>query len=265
MMGRFRNDPSGLLALLVMVSLVMLHSAAWAFAPRPTLQFAPRTRIQRGENICVVAAKDKMNSEDEEETLTGMDAAFRQLGALDSLGEKGTQSSTTTVQLDEASKAELKNEAPSLEQQVKLFKGLLEDSEQDQGDLYSDVIKEMGGTPVEQQFPPEQQIIVEETTLPTSSNSDIPPSEQDTQKFMDRAIQEALEDARKMAPGDARKMSDSILDDEEIMKEIEEIFERGNEKLMAGLEEIRQEQVSEPGQLDDEMETNEIRCLQLAL
>jgi hypothetical protein len=38
-------------------------------------------------------------------------------------------------------------------------------------------------------------------------------------------------------------ISKSILDDKEIMKEIEVIFERGNEKLMASLEEIRTEQV----------------------
>jgi hypothetical protein len=38
-------------------------------------------------------------------------------------------------------------------------------------------------------------------------------------------------------------IAESILDDKEIMKEIEVIFERGNEKLMASLEEIRKEQV----------------------
>jgi hypothetical protein len=270
------------LVLLVVVSLVMLDctTTTWAFAPRPTLQkFVSRTRIRERHSrqpqpptdkncFVVAAAKAKKNSEDDDDEKfpTGMDAAFRQLGALDSLGDPQEGSKQkSTVQLDEQSKAELLlrgEEAPSLEQEVKLFKELLEDAEQDQGTLYSDVIKEMGGTPQpqQQQEQPPRQIIVEETflletpsSLSTSSSSSFkPPTEQDTQKFMDLAIQEALEEARRMAPAaDASKMSDSILDDEEIMKEIEEIFEKGNEKLMASLEEIRQEQVSAQRNVDN--------------
>lgn len=177
---------------------------------------------------------------DNEEKQTGMEEAFRQLGDLDSLRDKKEES---TVKLDEQSKAELKAEAASMEDEMKLFKGMLEDSEQDESELYSDVIKDMGGTPKDlpkrKQEKSEPQIIVQESnTVPTVTRS-----EEETQKFMDRAIQEALEEAKTMAP-DGKKLSDSILDDEEIMKEIEEIFEKGNEKLLASLEEIREEQVS---------------------
>ena len=56
---------------------------------------------------------------------------------------------------------------------------------------------------------------------------------------MQDALQEALQQVKVNNP----RMSDSILDDQEIMREIEGIFEQGNEKLMASLEEIRREQV----------------------
>ena len=76
-----------------------------------------------------------------------MEEAFRQLDALDSLGEVKAES---TVKLDEQSKAQLKAEDPSLEEEIELFKGMLQDSEQDQSELYSDVMKDMGGTPKEE-------------------------------------------------------------------------------------------------------------------
>lgn len=169
---------------------------------------------------------------------SGMDEAFRQLNSLDSLGDgpKGE----STVKMDEQSKAQLSSaEEASLEEEVRLFKGMLQDSEQDASELYSDVMKEMGGTPKAEGMPKEKRD--PEIYIQERSSGSIPRSEEDAQKFMDQAIQEALEEAKSMAP-DGRKMSDSILDDEEIMKEIEEIFEKGNEKLLASLEEIRKEQ-----------------------
>ncbi|CAB9501605.1 expressed unknown protein [Seminavis robusta] len=191
----------------------------------------------------VLKKKPDDEEDDDESSQTGMNEAFRQLGSLDSLGDP-TEGKESTVKLDDQSKQELLSQENkvSMEQEVELFKGLLKDSEEsDEDTLYSDVIKDMGGTPKEApKAKPQQQITIEESGT-TTTGSAIPRSEEDTQKFMDQAIQEALDEARSMAP-DGKKLSDSILDDEEIMKEIEEIFEKGNEKLLASLEEIREEQ-----------------------
>ena len=272
----------------MMVSLVLVISLAseiMAFVPllaptsssRSTVKLSPQQQPQGpwhpttssiGFVVVMKAAKSKKEDDDDEDeeednlkkqmAAVGMDQAFRQLSSLDSLLDDDNDkkpSSTSMAPLDDESKTQLlqsSQEPPSLEQEIQVFKGLLEDSERDAVDLYADVLEEMGGTPQEQiqldEATPTQQILVQETIKPTSmsGSSDMRlPSETETQALLDQAIQEALEEARNMAPSEAarKKLSDSILDDEDIMKEIEEIFERGNEQLLASLEEIRQEQV----------------------
>ena len=207
-----------------------------------------------------LAKKNDDEDEDEEAaggSQTGMDAAFRQLSALDSLFDNGDDKSQkkSKVQLDQDAKAALSDtERASIEEEAKLFRSMLEDSEQDEGVLYSDVLKDMGGTPKEggttvpsPKEKKEPSVIVQDIirgNVLDGKLPEIPDSLEDKEKFMNQAIQEALEEARNMTPENRKSLSDSILDDEEIMKEIEEIFEKGNEKLLASLEEIRQEQVS---------------------
>lgn len=68
-----------------------------------------------------------------------------------------------------------------------------------------------------------------------------------TERFMDRAIDEALRDAvrGRGEDDDAEPMMDrdTLLDNKEIMGEIEKIFDKANEELLRGIEEIRAEQV----------------------
>lgn len=217
-----------------LLGLVVLHQSC-AFSPRSLIRQQAAVSSQRQSSFSELLLAKKG---DEDEPQTGMEEAFRQLESLDTLRDQKAES---TVKLDEQSKAKLKADAaadPSLEEEVKLFKGMLQDSEADESELYSDVMKDMGGTPKE--APPPKK---EEQEIWVQESESIPRSEEDTQKFMDQAIQEALEEAKSMTPdGISKKMSDSILDDEEIMAEIEEIFEKGNEKLLAGLQEIREEQ-----------------------
>ena len=189
-----------------------------------------------------------------------MNDAFRQLESLGSLDDDDDLAAAAAaakkkVQLDEQAKAALSDvEAPSLEKEAAAFTKMLSDDDQD---AYQDVMSDLGGTPKEfdaasnpsssgKSQASRTSVSVIEDASP--SQQSIPKSEEDPESFMNQAIQEALEEARSMSPtepgGSGRKMSDSILDDEEIMKEIEEIFEKGNEKLMASLEEIRKEQVS---------------------
>jgi hypothetical protein len=62
------------------------------------------------------------------------------------------------------------------------------------------------------------------------------------EEFMNQAINEALKEAKEQN-SDVDIDKESLLDNKEIMSEIEKIFDRANEQLLQGLEEIRSEQV----------------------
>jgi len=66
---------------------------------------------------------------------------------------------------------------------------------------------------------------------------------EDTDAFMKKAFEEALDDARRAAPLDNIATDpQSILNDQEMLREINDVFDRANDKLLAGLAEIREEQ-----------------------
>jgi hypothetical protein len=65
--------------------------------------------------------------------------------------------------------------------------------------------------------------------------------ESDYLRSMKEAIDEALEESKVQCDDILKK--ESLLDDKEIMTEINKIFERANDQLLQGLEEIRFEQV----------------------
>ena len=66
----------------------------------------------------------------------------------------------------------------------------------------------------------------------------------DTQKFMDKAIKEALQEAKQQDSSvDVADAKEAFLDNKEIMSEIEKIFDKANDDLLEELEEIRIEQV----------------------
>ena len=75
---------------------------------------------------------------------------------------------------------------------------------------------------------------------------------QDTDEFMRRALEEALSDASANLPEGLTTKdkaaivdnidADSILEDEELMKEINAIFDRANDQLIAGVSDIKAEQ-----------------------
>lgn len=110
-------------------------------------------------------------------------------------------------------------------------------------DVYSQVLTDLLGATSKRPTPATPAPIAAATTTvsdpPSILSGTTSSSSPSTEQFMQVALQEALQQVRVNNP----RMNDSILDDKEIMKEIEGIFEQGNEKLMASLEEIRQEQV----------------------
>ena len=66
----------------------------------------------------------------------------------------------------------------------------------------------------------------------------------DTKKLMDKAINEALVEAKEQDSNvDVDDAKEAFLDNKEIMSEIEKIFDKANDELLEELEEIREEQV----------------------
>uniref|UniRef100_A0A7S1ZUT5 Uncharacterized protein n=2 Tax=Trieres chinensis TaxID=1514140 RepID=A0A7S1ZUT5_TRICV len=70
--------------------------------------------------------------------------------------------------------------------------------------------------------------------------------EPDVEEFMTRALQEAVSEARSQTPQEVAEaaQTDSILDDEEMMREINELFDSANQKLVDSIKEIQREQSS---------------------
>ena len=212
----------------------------------------------------VQAKKGRGDDEDDDQSGVGMEAAFRELENLKSLddyddgsgsggdggggGSSSLPSSMKKTQADEAfAKAmedlDLKDfvESPppvTPEKEVKVYQEMVSELEQrDEDALYSDVLSDMGSSSSSTSTPKSLSSIIPDLNSPTSV--------QDTQKFMDQALSEALAEAKAKAAQSGEQINTSnVLDSKEIMKEIEKIFDDANTKLLDGLEEIRQEQVS---------------------
>lgn len=151
----------------------------------------------------------------------GMAEAFRQLDELTSLGATPTLVKSSSIQVDE-----VELEAPpaaSLEDELQTYKHLVQELESSSGDqLYEEMLSDMG----------------EEGGRGLSKQED--DADTATQAMFQQAMQQALHDAKAQNPNISAK---SVLDDQDIMKEIEDIFDKANRKLMDSLEEIRSEQV----------------------
>lgn len=171
--------------------------------------------------------------------------AFRQLDKLGSLDEsvapapsKPAGSAARGFSAQSKAIRTPPTEPVTPEKEAQQYTDMVKELESNSNDeLYSTVLADMGGR--------KQRSVAGETenTIPAQGSIDtatsVPPSEADTQAFMDQALAEAMKEVKINNPS----MAASILDDKEIMKEIEAIFERGNDKLLQNLEEIRKEQV----------------------
>jgi hypothetical protein len=193
-------------------------------------------------NACriILGAKSKDgDDEDDDASVPGMADAFRQLGDLDSLGDGEIADDSSSPDVTESTKkfSSLDDPLPVTEpappeKEVQMYKAMIKDlEEKNEDDLYSNVLADMGGSSVPKEEPAASPLSVDVINADTTLG--------ETEEFMNKALAEALEEVKVNNPS----ISKSILDDKEIMKEIEVIFDRGNEKLMASLEEIRTEQV----------------------
>ncbi len=162
-----------------------------------------------------------------------MEDAFRQLEELISLDNdnlsplperKKKQDDAFAKAMQELNLKDVVEDKPeaTIESEAALYKDMaVELSETTETDLIDIIKTDLGGTP---------------TVMPKFD-----PTTRDTEKFMEQALDQALKEAEKQAQMDIDK--ESLLDNKEIMKEIEKIFEKANAELLEGIEEMRKEQV----------------------
>jgi hypothetical protein len=121
-------------------------------------------------------------------------------------------------------------EPPSLETEAKVYQDYLQEVEgKSEEDLYGDMLADMGGS----------SSTTRSTATVVSPSRSSSVSSNNNDELWNRALEEAMGDVKLNNPG----ISDSIMDDAAFRKEIEAIFERGNDKLLESLEDIRKEQV----------------------
>jgi len=192
-----------------------------------------------------VLSRLSMAKDDKEQK--GMEDAFRQLDKLESIdGSDGDDASPKVVEvevdyekrqkafqkaLDEIDEEELSTPKASPETEVKVYTDMVNDLGADGGkSVYEDVLGDMGGSKKE--------------TKPKDDDSVVVPksSAEDMEGFLNAALEEAVKEAKEKTPDEVKSLSDNLLDDEEMMEEIREVFEKANEKLLSGIEDIRKEQ-----------------------
>jgi hypothetical protein len=170
---------------------------------------------------------------DDDELPKGMEDAFKQLDVMKALGDDTFTVPEPKTEPDEAFAKALQDidfegieaDPPPPESEVKLYQEMASELE---GKTEEDLIASMKEE-------------IEGTTIGGTALPKFDPTMKDTSKFMENALSEALAEAEKKAGAPIDKSS--LLDNKEIMKEIEAVFDKANGKLFKGLEEIREEQV----------------------
>jgi hypothetical protein len=202
-----------------------------------SLLVAPTTTSRVG-----LTAKIPNDDDKDEANQTGMASAFRDLEALDSLDDdyksvpkKGASSIKGIDDLEDVK--QLKNVKAPPEAEVKLYKDMMNESEKEDVELYVDMMTDMGGTTPKPKKKQTLQIQDEQVELLDSLER----SPEDLNVFMNQALQEALKEAKSKTPEELASIDP--LDDEDMMDEIRNVFDRANDELLASLEDIRKEQV----------------------
>ncbi len=202
-----------------------------------SLLVAPTTTRRDG-----LTAKIPNDDDEEEANQAGMASAFRELEALDSLDDddksvpkKGGSSVKGIDDLEDVK--QLKNMKATPEAEVKLYKDMMNESEKEDVELYVDIMTDMGGTTPKPKKKQTLKIQDEQVELLDSLER----SPEDLNVFMNQALQEALKEAKSKTPEELASIDP--LDDEDMMDEIRNVFDRANDELLASLEDIRKEQV----------------------
>ena len=180
----------------------------------------------------------------------GMDDAFKQLEGLQDLGgdvlsnpEKEKQKEAFAKAMENLDLKDVIDSPPEStpEKELKIYQEMASEvAEKDDTSLYSEVIGDMQDKVTSS--PSTGKGFGKPVTSATSDVLSFDRKDKETEELFNAALEEALAEAKKKSS--ERIDKDSLLNDKEIMKEIEKIFDRANDQLMEGLDEIRQEQKS---------------------
>lgn len=179
-----------------------------------------------------MSSQNNNNDKDEEDEPSGvgMERAFQQLERLSFLPNETTNSNINNTTKIQASVQDLPpSQATTPEQEVEIYKNMVQELEQTtEEDLYSTVLQDMGGTSSKDN----------DNEQPTEKQ----PTEKQQPKTSADLLNQALAEALQQVQVNNPSAVDSILDDPVLLNEIDAIFERGNAKLLEGLEAVRREQ-----------------------
>ena len=216
---------------------IQLTRSLWIFAVSPTSVFAfgVTSKYQPFSRIPTLGSKTIKRTlrakADDDEASKGMEEAFKQLDGLKSLGDDSTTVPFLKQTQDEAFAKAMKD------LDLKDIEEISSAPPEREAALYTDMISELEGET-------ETDLIDSLKTDMGGKSTEIPkfdPSLRETDKFMEKALDEALDQAEKLADVEIKK--ESLLDNKEIMQEIEKIFDKANDELLEGIKEIRTEQV----------------------
>lgn len=205
--------------------------------------------------------------DNEDDDRAGMNDAFQSLDGLSSLDlgdlkddtKKADGSDIKTDELLKTVSSAISNSGStdtsrnsdigsSSSDEVKLYSEIYEELEKEGEDgIYDNIMGDMigstntddNGDRVMKDVDGIGSLVQEEDTLTAVEIS------QDTDELMKRALEEAMDEVKSKAPNPGNSdLAESILDDKEMMKEINAIFDRANEKLLDGIAEIKNEQAA---------------------
>lgn len=201
--------------------------------------------IAKTNRIRMFAGKD---DDDEMGIGPGMEDAFKELESLQSLGDE------KLPERPSGDKPKEKDEVFAKAIEGLDLKDILSKIEVESGDsastsmspeaeieLYKDMASELDVASSNEDLIAAD--LKNDLELAESNETGVPTV--DTQKFMDKAIREALAEAKEQDGSvDVDDAKEAFLDNKEIMSEIEKIFDKANDDLLEELEEIRVEQAA---------------------
>mmetsp|Transcript_11348 Transcript_11348/g.23496 ORF Transcript_11348/g.23496 Transcript_11348/m.23496 type:complete len:344 (+) Transcript_11348:165-1196(+) len=186
----------------------------------------------RSDRIRIFAGKDE-----EMNFGPGMEDAFKELESLSSLG--GDSPSEKPQEKEEAFASAM--EGLDLKDILSKAEAEVGSSPESDFELYKDMASELDVASSEEDLIAAD--FKNDLELAESKEAGIPAI--DTEKFMDKAINEAINDAKEQDNSvNVDDAKEAFLDNKEIMSEIEKIFDKANDDLMEELEEIRAEQAA---------------------